>query len=316
MRTETPRSRCAPTNNLSHIPIRVTLRHLLALWLNVAFAVCLILIAYQPHAKRPLVVAANRDEFYARPAEAAHWWPDAPSIFGGRDVRGRGTWLATSRDGRLAAVTNWTVNPARAKPAAKSRGDLPRRFLAGGAAAIDFAQAIDGRAYAGFNFIAYDGGALVYHCNRTGETRSLAAGVYGLTNTRLGTAIPLDATGGADGHGVGQRAEWPKAQRGARALAAIAATAGEAALLALLYEPEEHAAPVAGRPERSRARPFLRGAEYGTRASTAVIFEGGRVRFVERQYGPLGQPGKRTSVGFQIRQARVPAPPATLRNIA
>ena len=275
---------------------------------------CLILFAYRLHPERPLVVAANRDEFYARPALAAHWWPEAASgpphggIFGGRDETAGGTWLAVSREGRLAAVTNWTEDRTAVMPA--SRGDLPCGYLAGGASSMDFVAAIDGERYAGFNFIGYDGAGMVYTSNRTGEVRMLAPGVYGLTNTRLGAG--LDATGermsethdGADGtppHHAYE--EWPKAVLGARALREIAATASADDLIALLSEPLLPLETPGDReqaPERSYSPCFIRGAEYGTRASTAIVFERGSVAFVEQQYGPHGAPGERSAARFEI----------------
>lgn len=264
--------------------------------------VCLILFAYRVVPQRPLVLAANRDEFYARPALAAHWWSDAPDIFGGRDQQAHGTWLAASRDGRLAALTNWT-DRADVAPAAKSRGDIPRAFLTGTADARTFAATIAGQDYAGFNFLAYDGDALVHVCNRTGEMRALPPGVYGLTNTRLGAPVC--------GRGRGRSGEWPKAALGAQALRAIAATATAEDLLALLAKPlvprktglaagdtapHQHAE----WPERRHSPAFMRGAEYGTRASTAVILERGVAHFVEQQYGPFGAPGGRSGATITL----------------
>ena len=86
---------------------------------------CLILLAYDGHSPRPLVVAANRDEFYARPAHAARYWDGAPHVFGGRDLRAGGTWLGVSTGGRFAALTNYTDFDLPVSPAS-SRGDLTR----------------------------------------------------------------------------------------------------------------------------------------------------------------------------------------------
>ena len=47
---------------------------------------CLIFLAINNHPKYKLVVAANRDEFYARKTEAAGEWPDHPDVIGGRDL--------------------------------------------------------------------------------------------------------------------------------------------------------------------------------------------------------------------------------------
>ena len=47
---------------------------------------CLIIFAYQSHPDYPLIVVANRDEFYARSTEGAHFWPDVPGLCAGRDL--------------------------------------------------------------------------------------------------------------------------------------------------------------------------------------------------------------------------------------
>ena len=280
---------------------------------------CLILFAYRLSDERPLVVAANRDEFYARPARAAHWWEDSgqdvdsrevrrggtvsvaagrPRVFGGRDLEAHGTWLAVSADGRLAAVTNWTED-RNAPKSPGSRGDLPRRFLTGRRSARDFVDRVDGDLYAGFNLLAYDGDELVYSSNRTGETRTLERGVYGLTNTRLGPGLTVEAKGTLAFRTVGSLRphtyeQWPKAVFGAAALARVAETATASDLIDLLAEPHVPLETPPDReqaPERSYSPCFIHGADYGTRASTAVIVGSRTLEFVERQYGPYGKRG-------------------------
>ena len=268
---------------------------------------CLILFAYQPHAQRRLVVAANRDEFFARPTLGAHWWDGGPDhrgrgIYGGRDLEAQGAWLAVSAEGRMAAVTNWTED-RNAPKAPGSRGDLAYRFLSADVAAGDFVAAIDGSLYAGFNFIAYDGEELVYTSNRTGEVRVLEAGVYGLTNTRLGPALAIDGELRKDTPHAAALGAWPKAVFGAAALQKIANTAGVADLLALLKQslvPLETPADRELPPERSYSPCFIHGAQYGTRASTAIIVERDSLEFVEQQYAPFGEPGARaeTTITF------------------
>ena len=265
---------------------------------------CLILFAYRLHSQRPLVLAANRDEFYAREALSAQWWKSSgdTGLFGGRDVEAGGTWLAVARDGRLAAVTNWTEDRDAPKPPG-SRGDLARGFLRGDASAGDYVSMIDAKRYAGFNFIAYDGQDLVYMSNRTGEVRVLGPAVYGLTNTRLGPGTVRGRRLRDPNHAHAALVEWPKAVFGAAALEKVAATATTDDLIGLLAAPHVPLETPADRelaPERSYSPCFIHGAEYGTRASTAIIVGTDSIEFVEQQYGPFGKPGGRSEATFSL----------------
>ena len=52
---------------------------------------CLIVVGWRVHPDFPLIVAANRDEFYARPTDFADFWAEAPEIVGGRDLEAGGS---------------------------------------------------------------------------------------------------------------------------------------------------------------------------------------------------------------------------------
>lgn len=146
---------------------------------------CLILAAWRASQAHPLVVAANRDEFHARPASPAAFWEDRPGILAGRDLEARGTWMGVSRGGKFAAVTNY--RGAREPRAAESRGALVTRFLENGQAAAAYVKEIQAKAdaYSGFNLLACDGEELWWMSNRGGEPRRLEPGIYGLGNTLL-----------------------------------------------------------------------------------------------------------------------------------
>ena len=58
---------------------------------------CLIVFAWNASPAIRLAVAANRDEFFARPTAPAAWWPDAPGVLAGRDLKAGGTWLGVTR---------------------------------------------------------------------------------------------------------------------------------------------------------------------------------------------------------------------------
>ncbi len=83
---------------------------------------CLILFGWRVRDDAPLVVAANREEFHARPTDRAAFWKDRPRILAGRDLEAGGTWMGVARNGRFAAVTN--VRGGRDPAAVESRGAL------------------------------------------------------------------------------------------------------------------------------------------------------------------------------------------------
>jgi uncharacterized protein with NRDE domain len=145
---------------------------------------CLILLAWQVR-EPPLIVAANRDEFHARPAAPAAFWEDRPAILAGRDLEARGTWMGISRSGRFAAVTNY--RGAREARAAESRGALVTGFLDAHMTPGEYVQALLPRSdsYSGFNLLASDGRELWWMSNRDGAPRRLQPGIYGLANALL-----------------------------------------------------------------------------------------------------------------------------------
>ena len=111
---------------------------------------CLLLFAYQSHYRYPLIIAANRDEFHSRSALPAAFWDD--NLLAGKDLVGGGTWLGITRDGKLAALTNYR-NPGAEKPNAPSRGKLVVDFLQNQEKAGRFLASLknEGGQYNGFN---------------------------------------------------------------------------------------------------------------------------------------------------------------------
>lgn len=239
---------------------------------------CLIAVAYRVHPDYPLVVAANRDEFYARPTAQAAFWEDQPSILAGRDLECMGTWLGMTRTGRFAAVTNFR-DPADQRASAESRGTLVSRFLSGTDTAGAFLGDVDANAgaYRGFNLLASDGQDLYYYSNRGAAKRRLAPGVYGLSNHLLDTP-------------------WPKVRRAREKLeAALQPEPATESLFALMADtgvaPESELPETGVGPERERMLSAARivSSTYGTRCSTVLtVSKAGAVRFAERTYGPEG----------------------------
>jgi len=146
---------------------------------------CLILVGWKTHPDYALVVAANRDEFHARPASSAAFWPDQPQVLAGRDLQARGTWLGIARNGRFASVTNY--RGGHDPGAAESRGALVSRFLLNGLSPGKYVTEMNPGSYSGFNLLVSDQKELWWLSNRDGDSRRLAPGYYALGNLLLDT---------------------------------------------------------------------------------------------------------------------------------
>ena len=252
---------------------------------------CLISLAYRKHPHYELVLAANRDEFHARPTAAAAAWKESPEVFGGRDLSAGGGWLALSTRRRLAGVTN-VRRMMTPDPAAPSRGALVADFVRGAMSASAFAAGLQAQAarYAGFNLLLWDGADLLYLSNEPSfAVQTLAPGIYGLSNASLDTP-------------------WPKltALRGAMQDWVAAGTADPEPLRAALAQDQPAADPtlpdtgVGLEMERFLSPAFIRGPRYGTRASTVLRVGADEAWFEEARFGPLGQAQGRTETRLAL----------------
>ncbi|ART79093.1 NRDE family protein [Oceanisphaera avium] len=247
---------------------------------------CLIAFSWQPEQGR-LLLLANRDEFYARPTLAAHWWPDSPNIWAGRDQQAGGTWLGVNHSGRFAALTN--VREAQLRTGLRSRGELVSNFLTSPLSPAAYLQHVlrQGEDYAGFNLLLGEmnehhksvGGVkaqLWYGSNRVGgEARLLTPGIYGLSNAKLNTP-------------------WPKVVRLKQGLSQLKEV-DEKAAFALLddNQPADKAdlphTGVSAELELLLSSAFIQSAEYGTRAQTLLHIEEGHLTMLERSRGAQTQ---------------------------
>ncbi|MBC7574205.1 MAG: NRDE family protein [Herminiimonas sp.] len=156
---------------------------------------CLIVFAWKLIPGAPLIAAANRDEFYDRPAAPASWWEDHPQVYAGRDLRGGGTWLGVSRAGRFAALTNIRA-PSERRDGAPSRGALVADYLAGEDTPSEYVTRNKARTddFNGFNLLIGDDHTMIWYSNRDhGDARNgqpLEPGIYGLSNDRLDAPWP------------------------------------------------------------------------------------------------------------------------------
>lgn len=254
---------------------------------------CFIVLSYRQHPRYRLVLATNRDEFYARPTAPAAFWHDAPSVLAGRDLQGGGTWLGVTRAGRMAALTN-VREPGRHTADAPTRGALVADFLTGTMEPQAYLGAVRRKAdrYNGFNLLLGDTHHLFYFGNRAAGARMLEPGLYGLSNHVLDTP-------------------WPKIERGKTALAVALRTdvVDPETLFAFLADPTQ--APDEALPdtgvgldwERLLSPLFIESPAYGTRVSTVILIDyEGHVTFAERAYTPHadGQPPVTRCFDFEI----------------
>jgi uncharacterized protein with NRDE domain len=238
---------------------------------------CLAVVALDSHHRYALVVAANRDEFHARPTAPAAWWDDA--LLAGRDLEAGGTWLGVTRAGRIALLTN-VREPHRIDRNAPSRGALVPDVLRDAASvheALDRARARGAR-HNGFNLVAGSADTAAWTSNRAERVVALAPGVHGLSNALLD-------------------APWPKVVRTEAAVSAWLAAARDDLeplfdALADRATAPDAALPSTGVPlewERRLSAPFIVAEGYGTRSSTVVTIDrGGHVEFIERSFDASG----------------------------
>jgi uncharacterized protein with NRDE domain len=247
---------------------------------------CLLVLAWRAHPRYRLVVAANRDEFHARPAAPLAAWTDLAGVIGGRDQQANGAWLAVDTRRRFGIVTNFREF-GRHRRSAPSRGGLIPGFLAQSGAPGEYLRALDTDApgYAGFNLLLADRASLWYASNRAEEfARALPPGIYGLSNELLDTP-------------------WPKLVRVRTRFTSLLDADGAAAggafadsLFDLLADRET--APTDTQPEgglspewaRKLSAPFVLDATYGTRCSTVLtISTDDTLRIAERRFDARGE---------------------------
>lgn len=266
---------------------------------------CLILFAWKSHPDYPLVVAANRDEFYERDTEQMHWWVDHPHVLAGKDkadVLGTpGTWLGFSKTGRFAALTNVRA-PSEKNPDARTRGEIASMYLTGKDRPNEFIQskAKSFQQYNGFNLLMADlsdpvNAQMHWVSNRLmmGQNirprkifpeQSLTPGVYGLSNAMLDTP-------------------WPKVNHRIAAFAqTLAMDSGELKnadhylkVLADAHQASDHELPSTGVSrdwEKALSPAFIKTSSYGTRSSTVLrVRKDGTFEMVERRFNANGTIG-------------------------
>lgn len=156
---------------------------------------CLIVFAYKVHEDYPLILAGNRDEFYNRPAQKAHFWYEEPALLAGKDLKAGGTWMGITKNGRFAAITNFR-DMSNIKKDAPSRGDIVKGFLTSSASPLDYLSELKNEAhrYNGFNLIAGNIDNLYYLTNQQDIFKEIEPGYHAISNAYLDTPWPKTET--------------------------------------------------------------------------------------------------------------------------
>ena len=255
---------------------------------------CLILFSLDQHPRYPLIIAANRDEKYARPSLPLAFWPDAPDVAGGRDLEAGGTWLGMTRQGRWAALTNYR-QAGSYRLDAPSRGRLVSNYLLGNVSPERYVETIRATAeqYNGFNLLIGSGTEVHYFSNRADHSQRVSPGSHGLSNHLLDSP-------------------WPKVTAGRQMLDSLPRDLTPAPLTDLLLQglqarvtPLDSELPDTGvgvQHERVLSPPFIVSETYGTRASTVILVDrAGAVSITERLFGSLGKPLGTAALAFNVR---------------
>ena len=246
---------------------------------------CLIAWNWQPHSELPLLLVANRDEFYARSTLPLHQWKDA-RIFAGQDLQAGGTWLGLGPGGRLAALTN-VRNVGKQRDSAPSRGALVSGFLHSDLSGNAYLQSImpDCDRFNPFNLLLFDGQSLLGFESQGGRIVDMQSGISAVSNAGFDTPWPKLLALKSGLH------HWVREQTAPQ-------PPGSDALFALLKQDQpapDAQIPDTGIPlerERALSCAFIRSSDYGTRASSLVMLRRNSARFVERSFDVQGFTGE------------------------
>lgn len=240
---------------------------------------CILFIAIEQHPQYPLIIAANRDEFFARPSRSAHFWDDAPDVLAGRDMQAGGTWLGINKAGQIAAVTNLRM-PELIRTDARSRGELVARYLRGDDTPEQYRDFIASQhsAFNPFNLLFGDASQLFVFSSLAPGFTPLTPGFHSISN-----GMPDDY--------------WPKMSRGVELLEQCILQPGEldvAQLAAVMQDKTQAnddilpATGISRTDEKHLSSIFISGTEYGTRTTSLLLCEPGRTRLVEYNYLAAG----------------------------
>ena len=240
---------------------------------------CILFIAINQHEQYPLIIAANRDEYHARPSEPMHYWPDQPDILAGRDSRAGGTWFGVNRNGLFAAVTNYRA-PGLTSNQARSRGELVTRFLRNLESTENFGSFLceQHTAFSPFNLVYGEHGKLFSFSSIDPVNRPLESGFHSISNGAIDEL-------------------WPKMSRGVSLLKdRISSSPGidSEDLVQMMKDQtraDKNLIPDTGLdPDREQhlSSIFIQGDDYGTRTTTLLLGSESQFDLYEYNYSAQG----------------------------
>ena len=242
---------------------------------NLIKYMCLIVLGWDIHPKYQLILAANRDEFYARPTQKAHKW-SKEEFFAGKDLQAGGTWLGVNNQ-KIAAITNYR-DPKNIKENAPSRGEIPISFLKGSSFGNEYMRHLKDIAsdYNGFNFLTFDQTGLLHLNNQEKVINRLSPGIHALSNATIDSP-------------------WPKAIKAKEKLKRLLSMDFDHQMLIEMMNDTEMAEdknlPQTGVPqewEKALSAMCIRTENYGTCCTSVITIDrAGNCSFTEKTY-PVG----------------------------
>lgn len=181
---------------------------------------CLVALAWKVHDDFPLLISANRDEFFDRPTTPLHQWEEG--WYAGRDLKGGGTWMGFHPNGKWALLTNYR-DFTQVRAAQISRGKLVTDYLQSSISSENYLDQVwaKGQNFDGFNLLISEGDRIFYLSNYGNGPEELQPGVHGLSNGLINEP-------------------WPKTELAKKQLEGLLPTPDPEKLLSILKSEEKY----------------------------------------------------------------------------